>query len=196
MKKIMIALAVVAVAMFAEAATVKWNSGAVYAPNADGSLSATRLNSTHGMTLTMIAWESASSLASFDAGDLYKWYTGADKTKDSFGGSLKEISGAITMNTSGSSASAAGSLNLGDGGETVYGAVLFVLSDAETGKDLYFMENAGSVQTAKSVKSLGNLASKVGGNGAATSWTAVPEPTSGLLMLVGLAGLALRRRRA
>ena len=36
---------------------------------------------------------------------------------------------------------------------------------------------------------------------APTSWTvsgitAVPEPTSGLLMLVGLAGLALRRRRA
>ena len=31
---------------------------------------------------------------------------------------------------------------------------------------------------------------------AADSWVAVPEPTSGLLMLVGLAGLALRRRRA
>ena len=28
------------------------------------------------------------------------------------------------------------------------------------------------------------------------TWAAVPEPTSGLLMLVGLAGLALRRRRA
>lgn len=28
------------------------------------------------------------------------------------------------------------------------------------------------------------------------SWTAVPEPTSGLLMLLGMAGLALRRRRA
>jgi len=27
-------------------------------------------------------------------------------------------------------------------------------------------------------------------------WSAVPEPTSGLLMLIGLAGLALRRRRA
>ena len=30
----------------------------------------------------------------------------------------------------------------------------------------------------------------------AGNWVAVPEPTSGLLMLVGLAGLALRRRRA
>ena len=31
---------------------------------------------------------------------------------------------------------------------------------------------------------------------AAGAWTAVPEPTSGLLMLLGMAGLALRRRRA
>ena len=30
----------------------------------------------------------------------------------------------------------------------------------------------------------------------AAGWQAVPEPTSGLLMLVGLAGLALRRKRA
>lgn len=29
-----------------------------------------------------------------------------------------------------------------------------------------------------------------------TAWTAVPEPTSGLLMLLGMAGLALKRKRA
>lgn len=29
-----------------------------------------------------------------------------------------------------------------------------------------------------------------------SSWSTVPEPTSGLLMLLGMAGLALRRRRA
>lgn len=28
------------------------------------------------------------------------------------------------------------------------------------------------------------------------TWSAVPEPTSGLLMLIGMAGLALRRKRA
>ena len=32
--------------------------------------------------------------------------------------------------------------------------------------------------------------------GSGGTWAAVPEPTSGLLMLVGLAGLALRRKRA
>lgn len=30
----------------------------------------------------------------------------------------------------------------------------------------------------------------------ASNWAAVPEPTSGLLMLLGMAGLALRRRRS
>ena len=34
----------------------------------------------------------------------------------------------------------------------------------------------------------------IGGQG--TAWTPVPEPTSGLLMLLGMAGLALRRRHA
>ena len=36
----------------------------------------------------------------------------------------------------------------------------------------------------------------LGSSGYTGTITAVPEPTSGLLMLVGLAGLALRRRRA
>ena len=33
-------------------------------------------------------------------------------------------------------------------------------------------------------------------NASSATWTAVPEPTSGLMLLLGVAGLALRRKRA
>ena len=44
----------------------------------------------------------------------------------------------------------------------------------------------------------GNISLAYGTFAAGTQggWTAVPEPTSGLLMLLGMAGLALKRKRA
>lgn len=48
---------------------------------------------------------------------------------------------------------------------------------------------AGNAATSK-------LAASTGGYSGAGWYTSVPEPTSGLLMLLGMAGLALRRRRA
>ena len=70
--------------------------------------------------------------------------------------------------------------------------------------DLYMVILDGSTETAKNYM----FAEKTGaafnnsvnltaafGTQANNTWGAVPEPTSGLLMLVGLAGLALRRRR-
>ena len=63
------------------------------------------------------------------------------------------------------------------------------------------MAIASAVQTPASGQK--NVANIFGGAGTATTggirnWApaAVPEPTSGLLMLIGMAGLALRRRRA
>ncbi len=41
-----------------------------------------------------------------------------------------------------------------------------------------------------------NLVQRSNASVQAAGWTAVPEPTSGLLMLLGLAGLALKRKRA
>jgi hypothetical protein len=83
-------------------------------------------------------------------------------------------------------------------------------SDAFTagqGYNFYFVIEDGEYTFTSAVKNIdaqadataniafGNMATQTQN---ASNWTtaSVPEPTSGLLMLVGLAGLALRRRRA
>ncbi len=72
---------------------------------------------------------------------------------------------------------------------------------AGTQYDFYYTmtDAAGNVftSTTKSSKAQAT-ATPIIGFGSAGSWAAapVPEPTSGLLMLLGVAGLALRRRRA
>lgn len=79
---------------------------------------------------------------------------------------------------------------------------LIVYKTTQDGKD-YFMGNIGYVTvTTENLYSkieVGDMGKVIGGTslGAttyATAWTAVPEPTSGLLLLFGLAGMALRRR--
>ena len=70
--------------------------------------------------------------------------------------------------------------------------VLFDAADATAAK--YY---AATAVDTKTVPSSGNLSwSKTMAQTSGWTTTAVPEPTSGLLMLLGMAGLALRRRRA
>ena len=78
-------------------------------------------------------------------------------------------------------------------------SVYLVLFDASTVADAanYFITSTKSgniaANGANATLAFGTYASQVSAGG---TWTAVPEPTSGLLMLLGMAGLALRRRRA
>ncbi len=68
----------------------------------------------------------------------------------------------------------------------------FVIEDG--GKQFTSAVKAVSAQaTLTSNVTFGNMASATQN---ASNWAAVPEPTSGLLMLLGVAGLALKRKRA
>ena len=77
---------------------------------------------------------------------------------------------------------------------------IFVATTTFEGKEYEYVSTtkAGVTAQATSTPSLSWFATNhtTGENINANGWAAVPEPTSGLLMLVGLAGLALRRRRA
>ncbi len=192
MKKLIIALAAVAVATFANAAAMRWNSGNLYAPTATGSFSTDTI-STLG-SVQAVVWESASAITELSAGSLYEAYK-SDATGSLFSGA--------TVKT-GSNSSNAYAANITGGsyavGTPVYAAVLYVYTDANSNE--YYIENYAANNAASAAKTTSNLASLVGGNGttstsqAIAGWTAAPEPTSGLLMLLGMAGLALRRKRA
>ena len=84
-------------------------------------------------------------------------------------------------------------------GDTAYAATLLVY-DEGSGATHYVGNAAAWTFAADIDKDVFEMNTFIGGDigsmSTAVGWTAVPEPTSGLLMLLGMAGLALRRRRA
>ena len=86
-------------------------------------------------------------------------------------------------------------------GNTAYAAVVFSYTDGD-GKEWYKGNIASYTFDAASDAMVSALDVNLGGDGIAVgnsgaiAWQSVPEPTSGLLLLLGVAGLALRRRRA
>lgn len=200
MKKIMMALGTVAVAAAVHGASVSWNSGAfTELPSCEGIVTYGDVTGTGGATtgacIQMLVWEFSSSTWNTD-------YTTASKVWDAYkAGTLAAgdaYSGTAVADSYLAPFKVTGGAGWADGG-SVYAAVLFLHNDDEdfTSPDYYMANYAVGEATdlGGSVFNLGNTATA----GGATAWTStapVPEPTSGLLLLLGMAGLALRRKHA
>ena len=195
MKKLMIAAAIVCAAAFAQAATVQWNSGTIYvAKDAAGTTgqgeaaykatiaSGARPVTAYVYELTLEAYTAALAM---DTAALYDTYFGKVDTK---------VAAKTTVGTGIASPLA---YTVADN-STVYGLVLYVDEanvNLPEGKDAFVKAALGTANVGTTALSVSNMITE---HAVSSTWTAVPvpEPTSGLLLLLGVAGMALRRRRA
>lgn len=187
MKKIMLIAAIVCAAAV-NAATVNWNTGMTIKP--DGSTTAA------SGTLNIYVWTVTESVYNS---------TALDDIWDTYGNAtIGSITG-FTASKTGLAGAAGGKAAINDvpNSTTLYGIIITTYdSDKDGTVDLYAANKAiGTVNDSGTATSPGGLAKFVGGGASGTpvTWSepsAIPEPTTGLLVLLGVAGLALRRRRA
>ena len=186
MKKLVVALVVASIGVMANAAAFSWNAPSGRLFDGQGSASANRYAGT-GYLFNQATVSQAAIIAAF--------------TSDSIAATL---STALSENTfSSGRATTAQSFTGPDASFTAYFVVLG--KDASGNDAIYISDTVAATYTAvgEGEVTFGqqNAYSSVGFNDASkgysgAGWYAVPEPTSGLLMLLGMAGLALRRKRA
>ena len=199
MKKMMIAACAVALAAASQAATCNWMSGNMYvASSADGGWASGAANSIKKqsalvyMAVFTVSSDDFATLAAKSSADLWASYGNSDIAKL---GTTKDGSTTL-VGKSNNGTAYLNSITISDDDSYAgveYAVVVAAYHDATYDKDFYIATTAQSIFN--EATKIGSSASLISGQ-SATGWTAVPEPTSGLLMLVGLAGLALRRKRA
>jgi len=186
MKKLMMLAGAMVASLSVSAASVAWGSGAI---TLQGGAQAGKGDVTaYLFELTKTQYDALS----------------ADKVYDTYKGSLTSAD-ATKSSTSKGVANLQGKTSTYGQGDTAYAAILYVSSDGS-----YAIGNLASYTFESSMDGeVANLASYIGGKSAngPVSWSSttgggggggsggVPEPTSGLLLLVGAGMLALRRKQ-
>lgn len=173
MKKLILAVAIICAATVSQAASVAWGLSGVTASPANAAAAGWVAYFMEGSTYSTFTSTAADKLGAYCAANYtYTTTTSSGRT------------GVQASATSGTYA----------GGDSV--SAYIVLFDAAAATEAKYY--AATAVDTKTVPSSGNLQWAMTFSSDTSGWTttAVPEPTSGLLMLLGMAGLALRRRRA
>ncbi|MBO5643447.1 MAG: PEP-CTERM sorting domain-containing protein [Kiritimatiellae bacterium] len=178
MKKLMIAAFVMVLGIAANAASVTWGmSSPQSSPNA---------TATSGWALYVLDASTYETFAALD-GDKVAAYVVANAV----------ASGATTASRFGVDAAVKGGNY--SGGDIVNSyMVIFDATTAATAKYYAYTEAASTTINAAGADGNINFGSFADATASTGGWqsTDVPEPTSGLLLLLGVAGLALKRKRA
>ena len=184
MKKLIVAALTVALAVVANASSVKWSmANGVLSPSPDGSAQSGRASFYTMLIFTDSQAEAVNTAIA--AGEFASLSTLAQSTYQA--GKAGSFSGVVSDLT-GTSA-------------TLFAVVFDTYSTTETIADAGYYYKTGTI-TQSTYDPTGSdpattaVFTSTQMTGTWTSTAAVPEPTSGLLMLLGMAGLALRRRRA
>ena len=184
MKKLVILSCAAVFAGLSHAASYTWGSGAIYtAASKDGGWSSSYAHTAGAlvtMSIYLIDATTYEGLAGTSMMDLYKAYntqtaslTGQNKN------ALGNLIGAITVKETDAPDA------------TQYAVVIASYKDATYGDMFIATRIAAMYTSASKTGTATNMISSVSGG-----WSAVPEPTSGVLLALGLCGLALRRKRA
>ena len=192
MKKLMMAAAVALAAIGLNAATVNWSCNKGYLYDGAGDSAARITSGSAYLMLVTSSYTQSDLVADFKAAN-YK----ADATITQM-----NASGAVAGNASvGSNARISGGTGTGPASD---GTAYFVVFNNDkmyiSATTDYVYDSVTGEATASFLTSMSNSSKQTidiaGGYSGAGWYGDVPEPTSGLLMLIGMAGLALRRKRA
>ncbi len=180
MKKLIGMLAIAACAITATASTVNWglSSGQTLDATKIDAGTAYLMYSTTGS----VDFSKFATMDKFDASSLAA--VGLNATMDTFDYSATKVSNSKSIVPTTST----GSGNIGGGAKSMY----FIFID-DGGKDIAYTTSPVSVNVQNSTMAANVLKPASNFTYATAS---VPEPTSGLLLLLGMAGLALKRKRA
>ena len=188
MKKLMIAAAIVCAAAFAQAASVNWQIGYIEGAGAGGKGWSGEAMNGAGITAELIVG------ASFTDGVIGDLVTFDDATatgaEEGYMFGYSTATSTMALDTP-----YYAQVILKDGDSTLASKVVSIEASTMMGGEAtpvlaFASEMMGFTEVP------GQTLDATYGTFGAEGWQSVPEPTSGLLLLIGVAGLALRRRRA